>query len=212
MFQGNNISLKDNDGKLNVTYQDNFISEGDEILQLLNNDIIYNSAEESKIKIFGKEIEIPRRQVAYGETGTSYKFSGTTVVAKNWNDDNELCKFILKVKNKISQEFDFDPNFVLINRYDNGDQYIGFHSDDEKDLVSDSPIVGVTFGHSRELIFKNNKTNKKKSIVTKHGSIYSINYPTNKYYKHSIPKTKHVNTFRISFTFRKMKLWSHKQK
>jgi|SaaInlStandDraft_4_1057021.scaffolds.fasta_scaffold08581_2 alpha-ketoglutarate-dependent dioxygenase alkB family protein 2 len=206
MFQGNNISLKDNDGKLNVTYQDNFISEGDEILQLLNNDIIYNSAEESKIKIFGKEIEIPRRQVAYGETGTSYKFSGTTVVAKNWNDDNELCKFILKVKNKISQEFDFDPNFVLINRYDNGDQYIGFHSDDEKDLVSDSPIVGVTFGHSRELIFKNNKTNKKKSIVTKHGSIYSINYPTNKYYKHSIPKTKHVNTFRISFTFRKMKL------
>lgn len=40
---------------------------------------------EPTIKIYGKEIRIPRLHVGYGDDGLQYKFSGTTIAAKKWD-------------------------------------------------------------------------------------------------------------------------------
>lgn len=155
-------------------------------------------------------------------------FSGTTINAKNWNseeEDQELCKMILFLRDKIASRFGFEPNFVLINRYNNEDQYIGYHVDDEKDLSKYSPIAGISFGSEREIIWmsKTDSTNKKKMLL-KNGSAYCMHFhslcntqyysflyqkritcgPTNQYYIHSIPKQKGIKSPRISFTFRQM--------
>jgi alkylated DNA repair dioxygenase AlkB len=200
--------------KLFVIYYKNFIpkSIADKYFNIFERDIVYNSAESSKIKIFGEEHEIPRKQVAYGDPGTFYNFSGIRVDAISWNQNNELCKVLYKLRCMVNKQFGCNFNFVLINRYADGDDYIGFHADDEKDLSEDSPIVGLTFGSERDFQFKNIKTGKNfsfstgrnKSLVLHHGSCVSMQYPTNKYWKHGLPKRAGSKSPRINLTFRVM--------
>lgn len=200
--------------KLFLIYYKSFIPKqiATKYFNLFESAIVYNSAEESKIKIFGKEHEIPRKQVAYGEDGTFYNFSGLRVDAISWNQNNELCKTLLKLRTLVNKQFGCNFNFVLINRYSDGNDYIGFHADDEKDLFTDTPIVGLTFGAERDFQFKNIKTGlnyefskgKNKSLILHHGSCISMQYPTNQYWKHGLPKRASVKSPRINLTFRVM--------
>jgi len=175
------------------------------IFNTLENKLTYNSDESSSILIYGKKIIIPRKQVAYGDKGTFYNFSGNKVMAKDWNEDDIICRIIKQIKAKIELVSGEQFNFVLINRYKDGDDYIGYHADDEDDLEDKSTIAGVSFGCARDIYFKasNNCVQK---IILKIGSLILIKYPTNQYWKHSIPKRKKIKTPRISLTFRKMKI------
>ena len=196
------MSLKDN---ICVVYYKNFYldDEADEIFQLLQNELIYNTDEQSQVVMMGKKINIPRKQVAYGDDGVSYNFTGTNVKAKSWNTTTKLSKCLKQIRDKVSKRFNCEFNFVLINKYADGNSYIGPHYDDERDLVKDSPIVGVSFGESRLLNLTQQNNKKEKNLLVSHGSAFAICYPTNKFWKHSIPKS---NTClpRISLTFRLM--------
>lgn len=202
--------------KLFLIYYKNFIPKqiADNYFELFEKYIIYNTAEQSKIKIAGKEQEIPRKQVAYGEDGTFYNFSGIKVNAISWNNDDIVSKILNKLCCAVNKQFGHNFNFVLINRYANGNDYIGFHADDERDLSENSPIVGLTLGAERNFEFKNIKTGKNfefqkiknKSLILHHGSCISMQYPTNMFWKHGLPKRTKINSPRISLTFRKMNI------
>jgi alpha-ketoglutarate-dependent dioxygenase alkB family protein 2 len=209
MFQEDFRLIANLNEKIFISYYKNFINDDDsKLFDFFEKHIIYNTDEQSKIKIFGKEMSIPRKQVAYGDLNTNYSFSGTKVVTRDWNsttEDKELCDLLLLMRNKVASRFNFQPNFVLINRYEDGDQYVGYHSDDEKDLVKGAPIVGISFGAEREISFMSISNNEnKKRMLLKNGSVFCMHYPTNKFYMHSIPKQKGINRPRISFTFRQM--------
>lgn len=207
MFQEDTIILANLKEDIFITYYKKFIDDDSHnLFNFFESSIVYNKVEDSMITIYGKKIPIPRKQVAFGEKGTTYTFSGVTVEANDWNQDNLLCKVIKILCDKVAKRFNYEPNFVLINRYEGGNQYIGYHSDDEKDLDQKSPIAGISFGAEREILFKH-KTNDKckiKSLLLKNGSAYCMHYPTNKFYAHSIPKKSGINGIRISFTFRQM--------
>ena len=55
---------------------------------------------------------------------------------------------------------------MLINWYRNGNDYIGMHSDDEKQLKENSPVVTISLGVERDFILKN--------IETKEKSVYNL--------------------------------------
>lgn len=199
--------------KLFLLYYKSFIPKqiSQKMFDLFESTIVYNSSEKSKIKIFGEEHEIPRKQVAYGEDGTFYNFSGIKVSAISWNQNNKLCNTLRILKAMLIKQFGYDFNFVLINRYADGNDYIGFHTDDEKDLSLNSPIVGITFGAERDFQFKNIATGQNYNFKTKNGSLVLhdgscivMHYPTNNYWKHSVPKRLKVKSPRISLTFRVM--------
>lgn len=197
--------------KINISYKPNFISKGtsDRYFKILNEEVQYNSEEESKIEIFGKKISIPRKQVGYGDEGTYYSFSGVKVIAKSWDENDNVCIMLKDVKKRVEKFTGLTFNFVLINRYENGDQYIGYHRDDEKELGSEPNIVGVSFGAEREIYFKPHKfiPHKMKDptkLKLEHGSVFVMHHPTNVHWKHSIPKKSTIKTPRISLTFRNL--------
>eukprot|EP01084_Bolivina_argentea_P160478 279450_1 len=232
------IEIKEDN--LYLQYWPNFYStkESKEILQELEKSVEYNNDEDSSVIVFGKKHKIARKQQAFGDKGTSYKFSGNDVLAKHWNKlplihsikkkiETHLCKVVHKNENKnknknnkeetkqdnIGNEF----NFCLVNRYNNGNDKIGFHKDDEKDLINNSSIADVSFGAMRDIIFKHqdivrNKNNnnmdfdqvKSVKIALKNGSLIVMRYPTNSYWYHSIPKRATVKNVRVSLTFRNM--------
>ena len=207
IIQKNISSLTD---KINVHYSANFLNQhnADKYFNIFEDKLKYNSKEESKIKIYGKEIYIPRKQVAYGAPGTYYTFSGLRVDAISWDDKNDIvCRVIRNIKHKVEKFTGKKFNFCLINRYEDGDQYIGYHHDDEKELGDEPTIVGVSLGSEREVLFQAAKLipefhDKTISLPLSHGSIFVMYHPTNEYWKHSIPKRANVKKPRISLTFR----------
>lgn len=142
------------------------------------------------LKMFGKEIPIPRTQAGFGDKGVKYKFSGI-----------EWTPTLLQIKNKVEEYTKLKFNFVLANYYKDEEDYISFHSDDEKEL-GNNPIVSISFGATRDFILQHNVTKEKIKVELKAGSILIMYHPTNQYYKHSIPKDKKVKDPRINLTFR----------
>lgn len=172
-------------------------SQADKLFNQLLNTIIYDK--KSTVTIFGKTMPIPRKQTAYGDPGTTYSFSGTTVKAKKWNP------IVLQIKNDVEKQTGQKFNFCLVNYYANGQDYIGYHKDDEQDLGPNPWIASVSFGQERKFYFKSD--NKDLAVVkTKlnHGSLCVMMHPTNFYWKHSVPKesVKLCPNPRINLTFR----------
>ena len=171
--------------------------QSDEIYDVLTKDVIYDK--DSKVIIFGKEINIPRKQTAYGDPGTSYKFSGVAVNAKPW------LPILLEIKQDIEFMMNSQFNFCLVNYYENGEKYIGYHKDDEVDLGDEPTIASVSFGQTRKFYFKSD--NSKLPVMKmelNHGCLCLMLHPTNTHWKHSVPKELKVTGPRINLTFRKI--------
>ena len=196
---------------INVHYKDDFINrkKAKRYYKAFEENIIYNSPEESKVRVYGKEYYIARKQVGYGDPGTYYKFAGTTVKAKSWNGDDLVSIILNKIRKKVELFTGKKFNFCLINRYANGDDKIGAHRDDEVELGKDPTIVGVSFGVEREVCFAPYKFIPKDfpnrvKLMLGHGSIFVMHPPTNEYWTHEIPSRKSIKSPRISLTFRQL--------
>ena len=133
------------------------------------------------IKMFDKLIQVPRYYQNYGK---DYKFSG--VHNTSLEVPNILQKY-LDYCNQIETEYQF--NGILVNWYPDGKSYIGFHSDDEKQLVKNSPIYCFSFGQPRRFVLQEKMGEKKRTDFTLQNNSYIVmGGQCQKYYKHSIPK------------------------
>ena len=145
-------SLNDN---INIHYNPTFLSKNtaDKYYAIFEKNLVYNKPEESKVVVYGKTYDISRKQVAYGDDGTYYTFAGNTVYAKSWNNENDIVgKCLVNIKKRVEMFTGKKFNFVLINRYANGNDYIGKHRDDEKELGDEPTIVGVSLGAKRDVV------------------------------------------------------------
>lgn len=97
--------------------------------------------ERGKVMVYGEK-ETPRFQQSYIR---DYTFSG--VESKALPLPKELERY-LKWANLIPQ-YEGKFNQVLLNFYSDGTQYIGPHSDSEKQLFPDSPIMTITLSLNR---------------------------------------------------------------
>ncbi|ESO97863.1 hypothetical protein LOTGIDRAFT_103779 [Lottia gigantea] len=181
--------------------------EADNLLKECEKILCYNEGKLAKICLFGKWHNIPRKQVAHGDEGLSYKFSGNSIPARPW------LPLLENIRDDITRQTGYKFNFVLINRYKDGSDYMGEHKDDEKDLEADHPIASLSLGQARDFIFKHQDSRGKNStrrdipplkLVLQHGGLLMMNYPTNSYWYHSLPCRKKLFNVRINMTFRKM--------
>jgi alkylated DNA repair dioxygenase AlkB len=152
--------------------------------------------ESMRIKMFGKDVVIPRLQCWVGDVGCDYKYSGKTLNRWEWN--KELTMIRKKILHETKQGF----NSVLANYYRDGQDSMGWHSDDEKELGSNPTIASISFGGERNLIFRNKITKETITVPQLSGSLFLIDGKTQKYWEHSIKKTKKIISPRINLTFR----------
>lgn len=149
-----------------------------------------------KIKMYGKEIYIPRMSAWYGDSNTPYTYSGLTLQPKRWN------KGLLYIKDQISKISGIQFNSVLMNWYRNGDDYLNWHTDAEKELGK-NPIIGsVNFGEERDFLIRLNDKSEKISIPLKHGTFLLMSGELQHFWQHSVPKRKKVKGSRFNLTFR----------
>ena len=148
------------------------------------------------IKIFGKTHQIPRLQAWYADNEIEYTYSGKKLQRHNWNN------LLLEIKEKIENITSFKFNSVLANLYRDGNDSMGLHSDDEKELGKKPVIASLSLGETREIYFKHK--NKKLNLIIPQasGQLLVMHGKTQEYWKHEIKKTKKIKKPRINLTFR----------
>ena len=148
------------------------------------------------ITIFGKTHQIPRLQAWHADEGINYTYSGKKLQRHNWNN------VLIEIKEKIESITSFKFNSVLANLYRDGNDSMGLHSDDEKELGKNPVIASLSLGESREIYFKH-KNNKSNLIISQTSGQLLVKYgKTQEYWKHEIKKTKKFKKPRINLTFR----------
>ena len=148
------------------------------------------------IKIFDKTHQIPRLQAWYADNEIEYTYSGKKLQRRNWNN------LLLEIKEKIETITSFKFNSVLANLYRDGNDSMGLHSDDEKELGKNPVIASLSLGESREIYFKHKNKKLNLIIPQANGQLLVMHGKTQKYWKHEIKKTKKIKKPRINLTFR----------
>tara|TARA_Y100001935_G_scaffold62695_1_gene52583 strand:+ start:2461 stop:3054 length:594 start_codon:yes stop_codon:yes gene_type:complete len=187
-----------NHNGLKFSYVENFfnLDESNYYLNLLLNKVNWG---QRKINIYGKTINLPRLTAYFSDPNINYLYSGIN------NKSVEYPDFINSIKMKAESHFDSKFNSVLLNRYKDGTQWHGYHSDNEKELGKEINICSISFGASRDFIFKSKKDKIKKNITLQNGSALYMMHPTQNNYKHSLPKRLKVLNERVNLTFRNIK-------
>lgn len=172
-------------------------TESDKIYQSLKEDIAWKH---DSIKMYGKDILLPRLSAWYGDRDKGYVYSGIKNVPLTWND------ILLQIKTKVEKIADVEFNSVLINRYRDGKDYMGWHTDSEKELGLNPVIASVNFGATRKFQLRRMDDHKNKTeFKLSHGSLLIMKGETQHYWQHQVPKTTLIVGERINLTFRVIK-------
>ena len=149
-----------------------------------------------EITIFGKKIITKRKVAWYGDSGLKYTYSKTTKIALPWT--SELLEIKKTIEGKSGETF----NSCLLNLYHSGEEGMGWHSDDEKDLKKHSAIASISFGAERKFIFKHKESKETVPLNLENGSLLLMKGTTQSHWVHRLPLTKKVENPRINLTFR----------
>jgi alkylated DNA repair dioxygenase AlkB len=148
--------------------------------------------------IFGRHIITKRKVAWYGNDNYNYTYSNTTKQAYIWT--NEL----LELKALVEQYTGTVYNSCLLNLYHDGNEGMGWHSDDEKSLGKDTSIASLSLGAERKFTLKHRAGKQTTSVVLQHGSLLEMKGTTQTHWLHALPKTTKVTTPRVNLTFRTM--------
>jgi alkylated DNA repair dioxygenase AlkB len=178
-----------------IFYQQFFnLQESNQLFQTLFSEIKWR---QDSMKIYGKEVNLPRKTAWYGDKDKSYTFSGIHLEPEPWTST------LLQVKEKVEEIAKVRFNSVLLNLYRDGNDGISWHTDAEPELGNNPVIASVSFGGVRRFMFrhKNNKDLKAEIELT-HGSFLLMAGSTQHFWQHQIPKTSKKVQPRINLTFR----------
>tara|TARA_B100001094_G_C18074959_1_gene742139 strand:+ start:438 stop:1016 length:579 start_codon:yes stop_codon:yes gene_type:complete len=150
-----------------------------------------------EIIVYGKKC-LQRRSIGFfSDESLGYKYSGKI------EKSQPLTKNLKLLLNYINKKFESDFNGILVNKYNNGNDYISDHSDNEKE-ISDKGVISVSYGAVRKFRIRNKITKKiVQDIPTENYQIIEMAGNFQKEFLHGIPIEKKVKDERISFTFRK---------
>lgn len=154
--------------------------------------------EPDQIFMFGRLVTTARKVAWVGDPDCLYTYSGVQKTPQAWSTE------LLTMKHKLEQLTGHSYNSCLANLYHTGDEGMGWHSDNEKELDSAAPIASISLGARRKFAFRHKQDKKTVPVSLDHGSLLIMHPPIQEHWQHSLLKTKTVTSPRINLTFRKI--------
>jgi len=177
------------------SYQRRFISpsESTGLMRILWNELAWAQYE---LTLFGRRVAQPRLTAWYGDAEARYRYSGLNLVPLNWHPA------LLRLRDRLEDHLAEPFNSVLANAYRDGDDSMGWHSDNEKELGERPLVASISLGAER--LFRVRHVNRRASggIWLESGSLLVMKRGCQQVYQHALPKTRTVNGMRINLTFR----------
>ncbi|VDP39359.1 unnamed protein product [Soboliphyme baturini] len=107
-----NVSQDISGVDFHISYFETFLTRqvADQLFQYCETSLKYYDGDLTMVKVFNRWHRIPRKQVAFGDIGYTYHFSGNTIPANPWND------VLDSLRQLVSDAVKCPFNFVLVNR------------------------------------------------------------------------------------------------
>lgn len=154
---------------------------------------------DEEILLFGVRRRVPRQVAWYGDPGASYTYSGVVHEPLPWTVT------LREIKARAEALAGCRFNSVLLNRYRDGRDGMGWHADDEPELGPEPVIASLSFGATRR--FRMRHRRRKTEVADfdlAHGSLLLMRGPTQHHWLHAVPKTRRPVGERINLTFRQV--------
>jgi alkylated DNA repair dioxygenase AlkB len=148
-----------------------------------------------QVQVYGRWHCLRRQTAWYGTA--NYRYSGQIKLAQAWLPE------ILEIKTKVQELTKDFYQGVLINHYPDGLAGIGWHADDERDLVPGAAIASVSFGATRRFDLRH-RDGGQLSLDLEDGSVLLMVGELQQHWKHQIPVQRKIKAPRINLTFRVM--------
>jgi len=155
--------------------------------------------DQKAIRIFGKDVPEPRLTAWYGERSAVYTYSGISMNPLPW------LPCLQTLRNQVEELCVTRFNSALLNFYRNGQDSMGWHRDNEKELGHHPVIASVSLGAMRSFQIREYRDkNKKLELQLNHGSLLLMRGNMQENWQHAVPKRKNCVEERINITFRKI--------
>jgi alkylated DNA repair dioxygenase AlkB len=151
------------------------------------------------VKIFGKTLLEPRLSAYYGEK--PYRYSGFTREPLPWHS------ILLEIKSAIESLIKTEFNAVFLNLYRDGNDSVGWHRDNQKELGLNPTIASVSLGETRRFIFRRKDDRQNQvALELSNGDLLIMAGETQKFWQHQVPKSSSKTASqvqpRINLTYR----------
>ena len=93
-------------------------------------------------------------------------------------------------------------NSVLVNLYRDGQDSMGLHADDERELGVEPVIASVSIGGERNFRLRHRESKELVQVTLGSGSLLVMSGLSQQCWMHDVPKTKRHVEPRINLTFR----------
>ena len=148
--------------------------------------------------VAGRQFTLPRLQTWHADPGVKYSYSNNLLETRSWTS------LLSDIRAKIELCLDFSFNSVLVNWYRNGEDYVGWHADNERELGEQPFIVSLTFGAERVFEFRHKKSLESGRVILRCGTLLIMRPDFQHHWLHSVPIEKNLMEGRINLTFRKV--------
>ena len=174
-------------------YLPQFLDNSDTTMQKI---IEETDWEHRTIKLFGKKVLQPRLTCWMADKDTSYKYSQTTFLPTPWT------KTMSALRKRVSRFLNQNYNSALLNLYRDQQDSMGLHCDNERELGTFPCIASLSFGATRQIIFRHKSSKEKVSFMLEAGSLLVMSGSTQDSWKHEVPKQRTQIGPRLNATFR----------
>lgn len=175
------------------------------------------------ITLFGRRHPLPRLTCWMADPGCGYRYSGLANVIEPWSPA------AAGLRDALQQLTGWRFNSLLLNRYRDGRDAMGWHADDEPELDPAAPIASLSLGAPRDFRLRPRPSPQRPAgaglppgydpqvgrgarvatdrcapfnISLRSGDLLVMDPPTQLWWQHAVPRRLRLQQERLNLTFR----------
>lgn len=153
---------------------------------------------DNRYTVSGRQFTLPRLQTWHADPGINYSYSNNLLPTRPWTP------LLSEIRARLEAFLNYPFNSVLANLYRDGEDYVGWHADNEPELGEQPFIASLTFGAERHFAFRHKKSPENGRIVLRSGTLLIMQPDFQHHWLHSVPIDPDASEARINLTFRKL--------
>lgn len=168
------------------------------------------------ITLYGRRHLLPRLTCWMADPGCGYRYSGLANAIEPWSPGAAA------LREDLQQLTGWRFNSLLLNRYRDGRDAMGWHADDEPELDPAAPIASFSLGAPRDFRLRPRPSPRRWpaapppegygtsaipgcapfNIALHNGDLLLMEAPTQLWWQHAVPKRLRLQEERLNLTFR----------
>lgn len=163
------------------------------------------------ITLYGRRHPLPRLTCWMADPGCGYRYSGLANAIEPWSP------VAAELRQALQQLTGWRFNSLLLNRYRDGRDAMGWHADDEPELDPAAPIASLSLGAPRDFRLRPRPSPRRPvdlpppeghgqalpfNIPLHSGDLLLMQAPTQWWWQHALPRRLRLQQERLNLTFR----------